>query len=255
MLRIPIGDLGVLVEVFENVLEVTYDEALETQFFLQDTIQELAVLASVRVVDSLVRAHQGACSFTQSIHEWPSVQLVQCAVIYIGRDSLAFITGASPVFLFLSKPVLPTSSASVSSQSENTIYLWCSNHTLFLRASGNEASSNSSKIWIRSKAFPVAASSYYSSDRTNERAQSDVDPLAPVLSSESLAISEHKPFVEGCSKMNASRERRYELLASHTSARLTYAWSTDTVREVRLFFQCQLSHEMSSTSICRRPSR
>jgi hypothetical protein len=43
--------------VLEKGWEVTYHETLETKLLLQDTVHELAVLAAIRVVDSLIRAH------------------------------------------------------------------------------------------------------------------------------------------------------------------------------------------------------
>jgi hypothetical protein len=49
---------------------------LETKFRLQDTIEGLAILAPVRVVDPLVRAHDTASASKQRILEGPATQLV-----------------------------------------------------------------------------------------------------------------------------------------------------------------------------------
>jgi len=85
-------------------------------------------------------------------------------------------------------------------------YLWCSNHALFLCASGDETTANTSKIRVSTKAFPVPTSARDSSDRADEWAESNVNALSSVLSAESMAISEHKISIERSSKMNASRE-------------------------------------------------
>jgi hypothetical protein len=177
---------------------------------------------------------------------------VQCAIVHIGGDSLAFVTGASPVLLFLRKPVLLVLSALYSHHQCDTTYLWCSNHAFFLCASSDETTPNASKIRIGTQAFPVPTTTYDSSDRADKWSKSDMNSLASILSTKSVAISKHKISVERGSKMNARRERRHKLLSPHTgrrireakfwdlktrySARLAYTWARHTVCKIRLLF-------------------
>ena len=85
-------------------------------------------------------------------------------------------------------------------------YLWCSNHAFSLCASGDETTANTSKIRVGTKTFPVPATSRDSSNRADKWAESNVNALSSVLSTESMAISEHEISIERSSKMNASRE-------------------------------------------------
>jgi hypothetical protein len=59
---------------------------LESEFGLQKTIQSLAVLTAIGVVDAIVRAHDGGTAGQNSILERPEVQLVHGLVINVGRD-------------------------------------------------------------------------------------------------------------------------------------------------------------------------
>ena len=131
---------------------------------------------------------------------------MQCPVIYVGRYGFAFFARAAPVLLFLGNPMLSKSSACGKAHLSNLSYLRCSDYTLLLNAFSDGTASDTVQVWIRSKAFPIPATSYYSSNGSDEWTQGDVDPLASVLLSKSLAILEHKPSIEGCSKMNTSRE-------------------------------------------------
>jgi hypothetical protein len=55
---------------------VAHDESLETKLVLEDVVLEVRVLASVAVVDLVVRAHDRACASTHGIGERPYVELV-----------------------------------------------------------------------------------------------------------------------------------------------------------------------------------
>lgn len=49
---------------------------LEAELSLEKTVQHLAVLAAIRVVDTLVRAHNGCTTSRDGIIEGPEIQLV-----------------------------------------------------------------------------------------------------------------------------------------------------------------------------------
>jgi hypothetical protein len=55
---------------------VAHDESLETKLVLEDVVLEVGVLASVAVVDLVVRAHDGTGASTHGIGERPNVELV-----------------------------------------------------------------------------------------------------------------------------------------------------------------------------------
>ena len=131
---------------------------------------------------------------------------MQCAIVYIRGDGLAFVTGASSILLFLRKPVLLMRSVLTIHCPYDAAYLWCSNHALFLCASSDETTADASKIWVGTKTFPVPTTACDSSNRADEWAESNVNALSSVLSTESMAISEHEISIERSSKMNASRE-------------------------------------------------
>ena len=46
-------------------------DILETKFFLEDVVQQIAVLARLRVVQKVVGAHEGRNTSLDSIGEWP----------------------------------------------------------------------------------------------------------------------------------------------------------------------------------------
>lgn len=85
-------------------------------------------------------------------------------------------------------------------------YLWCSDHALFLCTSGDETTANTSKIRVGTETFPISTAARDSSNRADEWAESNMNALSSVLSTESMAISEHEISIERSSKMNASRE-------------------------------------------------
>lgn len=89
----------------------TYHKAFEAQLCLEHTIEKGRILATIAVVNSLIRTHQRSCSLSKRVHERPRVELVQCAVIDIGRHSFTLRSGSSPVLLFLRKPMLAEMSA------------------------------------------------------------------------------------------------------------------------------------------------
>jgi uncharacterized membrane-anchored protein len=59
---------------------------LEAQLSLQQTIEGLAVLASVGAVQTVIRAHDIGSTGEDSILEGPQVELVNRFVVNVGRD-------------------------------------------------------------------------------------------------------------------------------------------------------------------------
>src|ERR1700722_20214332 len=51
-------------------------ETLESKLCFQDSVQQLTVCTAVRVVDSLVRAHNIPRTSMEGILEWPQIELV-----------------------------------------------------------------------------------------------------------------------------------------------------------------------------------
>jgi hypothetical protein len=65
---------------------VTDDEAFKSQLGLQPSIQCLTVLAPVRVVQSVVRAHDGSGTSSHGVGKRPEIDLVNGLVIDITTD-------------------------------------------------------------------------------------------------------------------------------------------------------------------------
>jgi hypothetical protein len=84
-------------------IQITY-VTLETKLVFKETIQCLAVLASIRTIDPIVRAHERGDTALDSVLERPEIDLMHCAVIDVGRngfDSLALIVGRRVALRFL----------------------------------------------------------------------------------------------------------------------------------------------------------
>ena len=69
---------------------VADDETLETKFVLEDVVLEVGVLASIAVVDLVVRAHDRASAGTDSIGEWPYVKLVLIIISRVLESAVLF---------------------------------------------------------------------------------------------------------------------------------------------------------------------
>jgi hypothetical protein len=129
---------------------IAHDETLETEFVLEDVVLEVGVLASVTVVDLVVRAHDRACASTHGIGERPYVKLVlgnvsmcswtvctrstnQSNVVKVRRDGLADVGSTlAEVFLFVGK-----------------VMFCASDDTSFLDALDRLVHSNTREHWIR----------------------------------------------------------------------------------------------------------
>jgi hypothetical protein len=96
---------------------IRHDVALETEFGLEQTVLGCGVLAAVRTVDALVRAHEGGCLCLHGVGEWPHVELVHCTIVDVGRESTSrlYVRVVSAVLripldlLFIADPVLGAS--------------------------------------------------------------------------------------------------------------------------------------------------
>lgn len=99
---------------------VAEDEALEVELLLEHAIYKLAVLACLGLVDLVVgaprkardqsicatvtvtsRSHNTAHPSPYGLGKWPCVDLVECAVIYIGAVYLKRFGAPPEVFLFV----------------------------------------------------------------------------------------------------------------------------------------------------------
>ena len=94
-------------------LPVTHDEALEAELRLQNTVQELGVLAAVGVVKLVVGAHERSDSSADCVGKWPRVELVKSAVVQVGGGRLGDVVAVTDclwslteVLLLVGKPVL-----------------------------------------------------------------------------------------------------------------------------------------------------
>ena len=103
-------------------LPVTHDETLEAKLSLEDAVHELRVLAPVRVVDLVVRAHERSDTSADGISKWPCVKFVQGTVIHVGGGGLgdveavaAGLPGLTEVLLLVGEPVLCPVSMAVAS--------------------------------------------------------------------------------------------------------------------------------------------
>lgn len=73
---------------FFTVQQLKADQALwvltlKAQLRLEQPIQRLAILTAVRVIDALIRAHNGRATRKNCILEWPKVKLVHRLVINV----------------------------------------------------------------------------------------------------------------------------------------------------------------------------
>ena len=76
-------------------LPVTHDEALEAELRLQNTVQELGVLAAVGVVNLIVGAHERSDSGADCVGKWPNVELVKSAVVQVGGGGLGDVVAVT----------------------------------------------------------------------------------------------------------------------------------------------------------------
>ena len=161
---------------------VARDEALEAQFCLEDAVHEFAVLATVAVVRTLIRAHETCCAGLETVHERENVKLVNGAIVHIGAQRLALRTGIAAVLLGAEVSDMPqTLCARNAHLLVEQPVLGLNNHTLLLYSNGNLLHTGARKIWISSKSFPVPAGTSDPTKRSSNRKQSDVYSLLVVL--------------------------------------------------------------------------
>ena len=61
---------------------------LESKLILQYTIESLAVLATIRPIDPVVRAHERSHTTLDSVLEGPKIEFMHGAIVNVARDSL-----------------------------------------------------------------------------------------------------------------------------------------------------------------------
>lgn len=125
-------------------IPVRHDETLETKLALQDVVLEVRVLAGLRVVDLVVRAHDGTSTGADSIGKGPQVELVQSLVVNIGADGIdeakvLKVAGLAEVLLLVQNKVLGAS-----------------NDTSILNTTDGFSNCNTSENRVWAEAFPVA---------------------------------------------------------------------------------------------------
>jgi hypothetical protein len=91
-------------------IPITHDEAFESQLGLQPSVQRLTVLAPVRVIQPIVRAHDGSGTGAHSICKGPEINLVNRLVIDVaaagGNRVVVGVDGRITVQLLLVSDVV-----------------------------------------------------------------------------------------------------------------------------------------------------
>lgn len=70
---------------------------MKPKLIFQNTIEQLGILAAVRRIDSVVRAHHRRSASFDRVGKRPCVDFMHCAIVNVGRhgfDGLALIVGA-----------------------------------------------------------------------------------------------------------------------------------------------------------------
>jgi hypothetical protein len=100
-------------------------------------------VATLRVVDLVVRAHDGTSAGTNGVRKWPKVQLVKSLVIDVRADRVNLFalecTRRAEVLLLVQDVVLRAS-----------------NDAGILDTLDGVGNSNAGEIWVGGEAFPVA---------------------------------------------------------------------------------------------------
>lgn len=81
-------------------------KAIERQLRLEDAVHQLAILASVRAIDAVVRAHDRSDTSSDAVDKRPEVVLVQSLVVDVGGNCLDPEVRTSEGFLFVCDEVL-----------------------------------------------------------------------------------------------------------------------------------------------------
>lgn len=96
---------------FASLAMCLHDETLEAKLALEDVVLEIRVLAGLRVVDLVVRAHDGTRAGADGVSKGPQVQLVQSLVVQVGADGIdkakvSEIAGLAEMLLLVHNEVL-----------------------------------------------------------------------------------------------------------------------------------------------------
>jgi hypothetical protein len=198
------------------------DEALESEFRLEDFVQEVRVLAlesvsnassdkltpftyDVAVVGLVVGAHDTSSTGTDSISKGPDVKLVQSDIVDVGRDSIRDVRASLSEVLLLVEDVM----------------LGTSNDTSILDTHDSFCVENTRENGIRTEAFPVATTFGTAAKRANDRTEHDIDTLVAVLAAHVVTTGVGEGSVPCCGNGDTGGEGRYEVTCGLVSTQKT----------------------------------
>jgi hypothetical protein len=191
---------------------------LESEFGLEDLVQEVRVLTLYSVSDALshklppctydvavvglvVRTHDTTSTSTNSISKRPDVKLVQSDIVDIGRDSIRDIrTSLSEVLLLV-----------------EDVMLGASNDTSILDTHNGLGVQDTRENWVRAEAFPVTTTFGTAAERAHDGAEHDIYTLVAVLAAHVVTAGVGEGSVPCCGNGDAGREGRYEVAYSPVS--------------------------------------
>ena len=132
---------------------IGHNKALEAKFVFQKLVHQMAILAAIAVVESLIAAHSGDGTSFHSILERPQIQLMHRLVIDIRRNR-SILSGAETRLhavrlLFVAEKMLDAG------------------HDVLLHGNGGLVRQSSGQVWIVAEAFPVATASSPLAKRSN----------------------------------------------------------------------------------------
>ena len=85
---------------------VEQDESLKLELLFQNSIEHLAVVAAVRSIDALIRAHDRGYTSVDTVDERPEVKLVEGLVVNVRRNGLDAEIGSAIGFLLIANEML-----------------------------------------------------------------------------------------------------------------------------------------------------
>lgn len=86
-------------------IPVEENKPFKGELGLENTVQKLAILTAIGIVDAIIRAHDGAGPSSYPVHEGPEVVLMEGLVVHVGR--CCFYTEIwSPVSLLFVRDVV-----------------------------------------------------------------------------------------------------------------------------------------------------
>lgn len=120
-------------------------EPLEPKLVLKQLIQDIRVLAAVRIIDLIVRAHDAPDTGAHGVCERPQIQFMHCFIIEVAADA------AAEVLLLVEHVVLDAG-----------------HHTRALRANDGFGHRHAAEIRVRPEGFEVAAAGWVAAQRADD---------------------------------------------------------------------------------------